>query len=151
MTSRLLCGCAIFVATLLAGAASAQSFGHYHLPSTLPQFCGLGYGAGHHAPMIRPGKCCEPLRIERYVHVPGCGAYGAMPMQGFAGCSSPCCHAQLDQILNGGNDGGSYEPTLSPSPAVSDLEAITPTEPDALGPGGNWSIPPAGPVPTPLP
>ena len=152
MTSRMFFACAIpsvcatLVAILLAGGASAQSFGHYHLPSTLPQFCGLGYGAGHHAPMIRPGKCCEPLRIERYVHVPGCGACGAMPKQSFPGC-----HAQLDQILQGGNDGCFNEPTLSPSPALSDSEPITPTEPDALGPGGNWSIPPADPVPTPLP
>jgi len=144
------CVCAFFVATLLAGGASAQSFGHYHLPSTLPQFCGLGYGAGHHAPMIRPGKC-EPLRVQRYVHVPGCGACGSMPMESFPGCSSAGCHAQLDQILQGGNDGDSYEPTLSPSPADGDVDLITPTEPDALGPSGTWSIPSADPLPTPLP
>jgi hypothetical protein len=151
MTSRMLSICAVILAISISGEAVAQSFGHYHLPSTLPQFCGLGYGAGHHAPMIRPGKCCEPLRIERYVHVPGCGAFGAMPMQGFAGCSSPGCHAQLDQILQGGNDDGFNEPTLSPSPVFSDSEPITPTEPDALGPGGNWSIPLTDPLPSPLP
>jgi hypothetical protein len=74
-----------------------------------------------------------------------------MPMQNFPGCSSPSCHAQLDQILQGGNDGDSYEPTLSPTPANGDSELITPTEPDALAPNGDWSIPPADSVPTPLP
>ncbi len=98
MTFRILSLGFILLASLLVDEVSAQSLGHYHLPSTLPQFCGLGYGAGHHAPMIRPMDC-HPPRMQRYVRVPGCGACGAMPLESFAGCSSSGCHAELDQLL----------------------------------------------------
>ncbi len=101
MTSRVLGVSCLFLVSAWAASASAQSFGHYHLPSTLPQFCGFGYGPGHHAPMIRPTHC-QPLRVDRFVRMPGCGACGALPMECFPRCGSPGCHQQLDELLRGG-------------------------------------------------
>lgn len=98
MTLRILSFGFILLANPLADQISAQSLGHYHLPSTLPQFCGLGYGAGHHAPMIRPTDC-HPPRQQRYVRVPGCGTCGALPLESFPTCGGKGCHAQLDQLL----------------------------------------------------
>lgn len=118
MTLRLSVLAAIMVAGLAINDAQAQSFGHYHMPSTLPQFCGLGYGPGHHAPLIRPGKC-DPLRVQRYVHVDGCGPCEPLPMQCFYGCNSagysPQSHGQLDQILSGGEYGKSV---VTPTPML---------------------------------
>jgi len=71
MLSRSLFGLALLCVGMLSEAAFAQSFGHWHLPSTPAQFCGYGYGAGHHVPMIRPVDC-EPLWVPRTIHVYGC-------------------------------------------------------------------------------
>jgi hypothetical protein len=118
MTLRLSVLAAIVAVGLTINDAQAQSFGHYHMPSTLPQFCGLGYGPGHHAPMIRPGHC-DPLRVQRYVHVPGCGPCEPLPMQCFYGCNSsgysPQSHGQLDQILSGSEHG---ESVVTPTPML---------------------------------
>jgi hypothetical protein len=49
-------------------AASAQSFGPRHMPSTCAQFFGFRYGPGHHAPMVRmPGR---PQRTPRSIRQP---------------------------------------------------------------------------------
>ncbi|MDZ4656268.1 MAG: hypothetical protein SH868_01680 [Bythopirellula sp.] len=103
MTLRILSFGFIVVASLLADQVSAQLLGHYHLPSTLPQFCGLGYGPGHHAPMVRPMDC-HPPRQQRYVRVSGCGSCGALPLESFPtcggnGCTNPGSHVQLNQLL----------------------------------------------------
>jgi hypothetical protein len=120
MTTHLLLGSSILLVSL-ASHAQGQSLGHYHLPSTVPQFCGLGYGAGHHAPMIRPTNC-HPPRMQRYIHMPGCGACGALPMESFPTCSSPACHAQLDQLLKHGDH------DYSPAPNERSLLQVTPTD-----------------------
>jgi hypothetical protein len=114
MTSRLRGAFSLLLASMCVTPAPAQSLGHYHLPSTLPQFCGLGYGPGHHVPMIRPTGC-HPPRIQRYVRVPGCGACGALPMECFPTCASPGCHQQLDQLLQSGEyDQSPVTPTEAP-------------------------------------
>ena len=97
MVRILAVGC-LFFASTSAGVAVAQSLGHYHLPSTVLQYSGHGFGAGYHAPMIRPGHC-HPPRQQRYVRVPGYGPWGALPMENFPTGRSVGCHAQLDQLL----------------------------------------------------
>lgn len=140
MTPRILSLCLIFFVSLLAHEVSAQSLGHYHLPSTLPQFCGLGYGPGHHAPMIRPTQC-HPPRMKRYVRVPGCGACGALPMESFATCGGAGCHAQLDQLLRTDDYDHSpvtpeHAPVLEQTPAAEEESILplpeTPPESDPL-------------------
>jgi hypothetical protein len=71
------------------GRASAQSFGLLHMPTTVPQYLGWGYGAGHQAPIVRtPGY--RPDRMQRMAFAPRCtgplcpapyepiGCYGGM-------------------------------------------------------------------------
>jgi hypothetical protein len=75
--------------------------GHYHLPSTVLQYTGHGFGAGYHAPMIRPTHC-HPPRQQRYVRVPGCGPCEALPMESFPTGRGAGCHSQLDRLLEEG-------------------------------------------------
>jgi hypothetical protein len=132
MTLRLSILAALVVIGLSANEVQAQSFGHYHMPSTLPQFCGLGYGPGHHAPMIRP-KDCDPLRVQRYVRVPGCGPCEPLPVQCFYGCNSggysPQSHGQLDQILSGSEHGDSSVTPTPTLPVESDTALPLPEPP----------------------
>jgi hypothetical protein len=132
MTLRLLVLTTLVVKGLFTIEVQAQSFGHYHMPSTLPQFCGLGYGPGHHAPMIRP-KDCDPLRVQRYVRVPGCGPCEPLPMQCFYGCNSgvysPQSHGQLDQILSGGEHSDSSVTPTPTLPVESDTALPLPEPP----------------------
>jgi hypothetical protein len=89
------------VGVLVAGAAlaatapraAAESIGFMHMPSTVAQFLGYGYGAGHHAPIVRtpaqrpaptprraaPPPCYGPLYPAAYAPIGcyDCGCYGA--------------------------------------------------------------------------
>jgi hypothetical protein len=98
--------------------------GHYHLPCTVPQFTGHGFGAGYHAPMVRPTNCHLP-RQPRYVRVCGCGPCGALPMESFPTCQGAGCHTQLDQLLQEGDYGTS---------PVTPSEAAPPVETEQLPP-----------------
>lgn len=100
MESRVIYLGALLSISLLASQTRAQSIGYWHLPSTQPQFCGLGYGPGHHAPMIR-AHGCQPLRIARYELMRGCPDCIAPQAvwfckTGFQGRQS---HSQLDTLL----------------------------------------------------
>src|SRR5690606_26007909 len=96
-------GCALVGTWLAVQSVSAQSLGFHNLPCTVPQYTGHGFGAGHHAPLIR-GTHCQASRMQRYVRVPGCGAFAALPMNAFPISTGPGCHAQLDQLLRSSDD-----------------------------------------------
>lgn len=113
---RVLAVSCLLVASAGAERAVSQSLGHYHQPGTVLQFTGHGFGAGYHAPMIRPTHCHMP-RQQRYVHVRGCGMCAPLPMQSFPTCGGASCHTQLDQLLKQDE----YE-----------LPPVTPTEIDPL-------------------
>lgn len=88
-------GGALVWALVAGGRASAQSLGFMALPSTVPQYLGYGYGAGHHVPIVRTPQqrpdrmdrrtvappCCGPLCPQPYMPV---GCYGP-------GCNGPEC------------------------------------------------------------
>ena len=65
-------GCRLSLALLLCwntNFACGQSFGPWHVPSTSAQFFGHGYGAGHHAPLVRtPGG--RPPHVPRVTVIP---------------------------------------------------------------------------------
>lgn len=51
-------------AVLAAGSVQAQSIGWARMPSTIAQYFGVGYGAGHHAPIVRT-PLARPERVPR--------------------------------------------------------------------------------------
>jgi hypothetical protein len=116
-------GC-LFFASTYAHQAGAQSLGHYHLPSTVLQYSGHGFGAGYHAPMIRPTHC-HPPRLQRYVRVPGCGPCEGLPMENFPTCRGAGCHSQLDRLLGEGEYGGS---PVTPTEATPSGEVPEPLD-----------------------
>ena len=65
-------GCRICLTLLFAlgfaGFAQGQSFGYWHVPSTTAQFFGHGYGAGHHAPIVR-SSCTKPPYVPQRVYL----------------------------------------------------------------------------------
>ncbi len=83
---------AIGAALLTASAAHAQSAGFMRMPSTPMQYLGLGYGAGHHAPIVRtPAE--HPPAMQRRTFVPPC--YGTLGPACYSpvGCYGPACHS----------------------------------------------------------
>lgn len=97
--SRQAC-CALLGALLLVCDSSAQSIGFWHLPSTQPQYCGFGFGPGHHVPMIRTHGCAS-FRVPRRLHTRECLAGGLAYGSTFPGeCESPGCHLELDALVN---------------------------------------------------
>ena len=115
---------------LIASDLSAQSIGYWHLPSTLPQFCGLGVGPGHHAPMIRSHHC-DPMRVTRRVHVNGCVSEGLPQCEFFyaggCGVTSSGCQAQLDSLMSNELLPESAQPTIPPSQVTEPETSILPT------------------------
>jgi hypothetical protein len=76
---------------------SAQSIGCYRMPSTVAQYFGYCYGAGHHAPIVKtPWQ--HPERVQRMAFAPPqCGPLGPAPYEiyGCYGghCSTPHLYA----------------------------------------------------------
>lgn len=67
----------LLYATLSAETASAkEETGRWRLPSNLAQWCGVGYGPGYHAPIVRsPGS--PTLEVPQLAFVPKeCGPFG---------------------------------------------------------------------------
>jgi len=60
---------AFLLACWCIDAARAQAYGPWRIPSTAAQFFGFGFGAGHHAPIVRSLGGCPP-RIARVAFVP---------------------------------------------------------------------------------
>jgi len=60
---------ALLLACWCIDAARAQAYGPWRIPSTSAQFFGYGFGAGHHAPIVRTLGGCPP-RVARMVFVP---------------------------------------------------------------------------------
>jgi hypothetical protein len=87
--AAVICG-AFGAALVIAPAARAQSFGCMRMPSTLGQYFGYGYGAGHHAPIVRtPGV--RPERVQRMTISPrACGPLGPAPYE-MIGCYGGSC------------------------------------------------------------
>ncbi len=126
--------CAAFLVFLMASNSSAQSIGFWHLPSTQPQYCGLGVGPGHHVPMIRTHGC-HPPRVSRCVHTRGCLSGGLANYGTFCGdCESFNCHAELDALISPESDvvapekaehlfsaPGEHDQQVLPTPQVAPL------------------------------
>jgi hypothetical protein len=102
------------------------------LPSTLAQYVGCGYGAGHHAPIVRtPLK--RPDRVQRVMVV--WPQHSQWQPAGYApiGCYGGDCMA--------------YEHWEHPAPAG--VPTMAPTQPagGAIAPEGDPASPPAGALP----
>ncbi len=97
-----------------SGTASAQSFGVYSMPSRVSQYLGYGYGAGHHAPIVKtPGQ--HPPRVPRHVRLPAaCGPLYAAPVAPI-GCSGESCYP--DSI-----------PNYPPGPYMAPMPAVAPVD-----------------------
>ena len=86
---------AVMVAVLCAASAgyvSAGSIGRADMPSRVAQYFGYGYGAGHHAPIVRtPGQ--HPGHVPRNVRVPRShGPLYPAPYRPI-GCYGDACYA----------------------------------------------------------
>lgn len=58
------CLCATVLATVQLCPPVGYAIGRWHMPGSLCQYCGHGFGGGHHAPMVRsPGV--DPVRVPR--------------------------------------------------------------------------------------
>jgi hypothetical protein len=103
---------AILALAMVAAAdhASAQSFGFMHMPSTVPQYLGWGYGAGHQAPIVKtPGY--RPERQERMTFAPrGCSPMAPAPYV-MIGCYDGGCAGGCPSC------GGYVPATAVPTPA----------------------------------
>ena len=53
-------------ALVMAAPASGQTIGFFKMPSTVPQYLGWGYGAGHQAPIVKT-PAMRPARMQRMV------------------------------------------------------------------------------------
>jgi hypothetical protein len=119
--TAVICG-AIGAALVIAPTGRAQSIGCMRMPSTIGQFFGYGYGAGHHAPIVRtPGM--HPERVQRRAISPAaCGPLGPAPYE-MMGCYDGVCPSGACQggACMGGGGGGPY---LGGAPA-----AMRPTQP----------------------
>lgn len=69
--------------------AAAQSFGLYAMPSRFSQYLGCGYGAGHHAPLVRTPEQ-HPDRIPRHERGAASGPLYVAPMTPL-GCYGDAC------------------------------------------------------------
>ena len=136
---------------LLSSGAAAQSTGYWHLPCTVPQFCGFGCGPGHHAPMIRTHGC-HPPRQARRVHTRDCPQGGLAYAPDFGGlCGDQGCHAQLDALTMPTFPSAPPEPT-APTPQAPPEYSVQrmPSEPLEETPEpSDTTLLPAPDMPTP--
>lgn len=130
-------------AALAASTAGAQSRGYMRMPSTFAQYVGCGYGAGHHAPIVRT-PLQRPDRVQRVMLVAPCE--GLMPPAGYApiGCYGGAC---------GAHDAWEYpEPSavmMTPQMAAPPLPAAAPAPPAGAAGAPLPVPPPAATMPTP--
>jgi hypothetical protein len=109
--------------------AAAQAVGFFHMPSTVGQYFGYGYGPGHHAPMVCTAAQ-RPDRMQRMAYAPPC----AMPLGPMAyepiGCYGGAC----------------------PSCATAPFAATHPAPPAGVAPAAAYLTPmrPAPPVTPPV-
>jgi hypothetical protein len=101
------------------GTASAQGIGCAKMPSTVPQYFGFGYGAGHHAPIVRtPAQ--QPPRMDRRVRVAArCGTLGPAPyapLGCYSGCYGAECAPQVPYYPDMPYQGSLQSPGLMPTP-----------------------------------
>jgi len=89
----------VLLAGFAAGTARGQSLGRFRMPSTIAQFVGVGYGPGHHAPIVRP-QCYQPIQVPRFVEVPG----GHWPY------TADCAYSRSSAVPRGGLAPRSREP-----------------------------------------
>lgn len=161
--ARLLLGViAVTTAMSRADQTSAQSLGCLALPSTMPQVIGYGYGAGHHAPIVRtPAQ--RPPRMDRHVKAPAC--YGPLCPEPYApiGCyGAACCapgtvpisrspRSEMGTVPVPGIEMGTVP--LAASPPVRPLTAQDPMMPNPMMPNPMTPSPEAQVpnAPTPLP
>jgi hypothetical protein len=97
--------------------AAAESIGCMKMPSTVAQFLGYGYGAGHHVPIVRT-PAHHPAPTPRRVVAPPC--YGPLYPAAYApiGCyDSSCSCMQLGP------------PMAAPMPASPGPSAYHPATP----------------------
>jgi hypothetical protein len=119
----------VAIAAMGAGAAvliaptSAASLGRASMPNTVAQYFGYGYGAGHHAPIVRtPGM--HPERVPRNVRVPRyAGPLYPAPYEAVR-CYGEACYGGVEPVP-------AYPPANAPTPA----DAIVPTPAVAPSPG----------------
>jgi hypothetical protein len=70
--------------------ASAQAIGLYHMPSTVAQYLGYGYGAGRHAPIVCTAAQ-RPARSPRIAKAPPCyGPLGPACYEPIGCYGAPC-------------------------------------------------------------
>jgi hypothetical protein len=122
--------CSLYaIALILAGAASAreaaaQAIGVYHMPSTVGQYLGWGYGAGHHAPLIC-SAAQRPARSQRITTSPPC--YGPLGPACYepVGCYGPACSSHAPLYLQ---PPITATPVAPPTPRVAPASAIAPLQ-----------------------
>lgn len=116
--AAVICG-AFGAALMLAPEARAQSFGCMRMPSTAAQYLGYGYGAGHHAPIVRtPGV--RPERVHRMAISPArCGPLGAAPYE-MVGCYGGACQ--------GGYVDGAYLSAPAGAPSAPPMMVPVPAD-----------------------
>ncbi|HEX6961419.1 MAG TPA: hypothetical protein VF175_06095 [Lacipirellula sp.] len=101
-----LCG---FGAASLDQSTLAASLGRASMPSTIAQYFGYGYGAGHHAPIVRtPGM--HPDHAPRNVRLPrSAGPLYPAPYEPLR-CYGEACYGSPEPAP-------AYPPTEAPQPA----------------------------------
>jgi hypothetical protein len=112
------------VGSLATEMAMAQSIGVARMPSTVAQYFGVGYGAGHHAPIVRtPGY--RPERVARVAFVPS--YYGPLQPAPYAvvGCNGADCAPTISaEPFWYGPDQGYPGATAAPSASYVDPSAL---------------------------
>lgn len=94
-----------------ASTARAQAIGRMRMPSTVPQYFAVGYGAGHHAPLVRtPAQ--HPERIRRTTYVPAC--YGPLGPAGYEpiGCYGGTCYSAPTAPAPAPAPAGAFAPAM---------------------------------------
>lgn len=103
----------------ICAAASAQGIGCANMPSTVPQYFGFGYGAGHHAPIVRtPAQ--QPPRMDRRVRVAArCGPLAPAPyapLGCYGGCFGGEFAPQMPHYPGMPYQGSLHAPVVMPTP-----------------------------------
>ena len=110
---------------MLASACEAAAISPSAMPSRVAQYFGYGYGAGHHAPIVRtPGQ--HPEHIPRYARVPR--SYGPLYPAPYApiGCYGEACYQAPTSGTMMPEPVRTPAPTLVPEPIPASMPAVHP-------------------------